>query len=162
MPSVSVPTLDLNFDRPGGVLECLNLALIGIKSRGPKAMARAITLVALRSFLLCPEDTGALRRSLVVDVRTNVNGNVVGTVGYGSPRFKPVKKGHNYPCEYAVYVHEIDKAYKFPGTQWKYLETAFIQSIPDILRILGSELDLSKPASSEVINGEIKVITAGT
>jgi hypothetical protein len=138
------PTLDLNFDRPGGVLDKMNQALVGIKSRGPVAMSKAILLIAMRSYQLCPKDTGALRKSLVVDVRTNVNGNIVGTVGYGADKFGPLKPGHNRPSEYAVYVHEIDKDYKESGTQWKYLETAFMEKATDAMRILGSELDLTK------------------
>lgn len=51
--------------------------------------------------------------------RKNVIGVVVGFSAY-----------------YAIYVHEIQKAYKAPGTQWKYLETAVKENSQKILDII--------------------------
>lgn len=68
----------------------------------------------------CPVDTGNLRASGQVTLPTLEGQSVVVALGYGSTA-----------VNYAVPVHEIDKAYH-NGKQWKYLETPLKAGIPRV------------------------------
>jgi hypothetical protein len=72
---------------------------------------------------LTPIDKGNLRGSQGHKVISGVTSGEIGVVIY-------------YTASYAPYVHEIDKNYQSPGTQWKFLETALMQNTKEILETL--------------------------
>jgi hypothetical protein len=56
-----------------------------------------------------------------------------------------------YTASYAPYVHEINKHYVAPGTQWKFLETAIFRRTADILALFGKELDVGAGAGGAFV-----------
>jgi len=74
---------------------------------GVREGAEIVREEALR---LCPKDTGRLRESCPKPVIDRRGPTIFGTIEFRAP--------------YAIYVHECNRAYRTPGTQWKYLETA--------------------------------------
>lgn len=70
---------------------------------------------------LCPVRTGNLINSWFGRVR-KTGGLLLAEVGYGA--------------SYALAVHEIDRLYRKPGSQWKYLEAAIASKTKEILAAL--------------------------
>lgn len=103
------------------------------------AMTQAALLVKARSVRLTPVKYGDLRKSSYINVYKTGQG---------------FNAEIGYTAAYAVYVHEIDKAYKAPGTQWKFLETALAMSQQEILMILKANM------SVEGIGGSARRLTA--
>ena len=95
-----------------------------------------------RSDELAPKKTGALRASSFVkvtkarkargDVSAGISSGPVVTIGYNKDGSAP----------YAVFTHEIGpyKNPTTPGTQYKYLETALHERIPQIKAILRRQI----------------------
>jgi hypothetical protein len=62
------------------------------------------------SQMLCPEDSGTLRRSCLGPTISTRGTKMIAEIAYTT--------------YYAVYVHECNRNYHKPGSQWKFLETA--------------------------------------
>jgi len=74
--------------------------------------------VLRQSQMMCPVDTGTLRRSGRVTTLSS----------------SPLKMQIGYTAEYAIYVHEIPANH--PVGQWKYLSTPFEQMVPQLQTML--------------------------
>ena len=86
------------------------------------AVTEALESVKELSQSLCPVDTGRLRDSAQVTVVRGKNGSMKGTVTYDTP--------------YAFFVHENPDAYHNPPTTFKFLEIAFAERRPQMVRII--------------------------
>ena len=112
------------------VLERLNREIKALKGpRSRSALTRAALLVSGRAKVYTPVATGFLRSTAYWTI-------------INAPEGPGAEIG--YWAAYAPFVHEIDKNYVKPGTGWKFLERALQESATEILRIFGSDLDLSK------------------
>ena len=103
------------------VLANLNREILGIKGRTRAGVMKAALLVKNRSVKRTPVDTGNLRASAYVQ-EWRIGKGPGAEIGY--------------TAAYAPYVHEIDKAYRKPGTSWKFLEKALRESRKEILEII--------------------------
>lgn len=101
----------VTFNNPGKWAKQLSRKVEGIYSE--KDMEALVDEVGDRALELTPIDTGNLRDSQYRHVEKRP-GQIVGRVGYWSEQ-----------ADYAVLVHETDREYRQPGTQWKFLEQAF-------------------------------------
>lgn len=99
------------------VLRNLNKAVRGIENRSQTGLLLVGQLIKRRSVQLTPVDTGNLRNS-----------------AYVTPMAHAVEIG--YTASYAAYVHEVDKAYRAPGTGWKFLERAIRENTKAILDLI--------------------------
>ena len=103
------------------VLKNLNNEIKRIQFTTKAGMRQAALLVKGRAQRLTPVDTGNLKGSTYVEV-------------FNTPHGWGAEIG--YTAYYAVFVHEINKNYRSPGTGWKFLERALSQSQKEILEIL--------------------------
>jgi len=103
------------------ILTNLTREIRGIKNRTKAGVHAAGLLVKSRALPKTPVKTGNLRNSAYV-ISEDTKRGPVAEVGY--------------TASYAVFVHEIDKNYRAPGTSWKYLERAIQESRGDILRLI--------------------------
>lgn len=109
------------FDGLPAVIGNLNQRVAAIKHYSVDGMWEVVFIVEAASKPLCPVATGNLISSWFGYVR-QIGEQIFAEVGYGA--------------SYALPVHEIDKHYKKPGAQWKYLEAAINQKISAILGAL--------------------------
>lgn len=105
----------------------LNKAIAQIVGGTKAGLLEAGFLIQRRAVELAPIDTGNLRGSSYTEPG-EIGGNPVVEVGF--------------QAEYSVFVHEI-AATHVPPTQWKFLETAVKQSIPDIPAIIQARARVS-------------------
>ena len=110
------------------VVRNLNSALKNVDLSCKGAMHAALLMVRRAATPLTPVDTGDLRRSVGTRVISQGHCGYTGLIYYTS--------------DYAPYVHEINKRYRAPGTQWKFLETALQRESNNILRLFGSKLQM--------------------
>jgi len=103
------------------VVANLNKEVRGIRGRTKTGMWLAGLYIKGAALPLTPVDTGNLRQSAYV------------TAGEG-PGGPGVEIG--YTASYAIYVHEIDKNYRAPGTGWQYLTKAVRMSKKAVLDIV--------------------------
>ena len=87
---------------------------------------------------LTPIDTSELRSRSFSEGPLMVGGVHMHVVGYE-------KHDKNYVDQYAVAVHETQKQYRAPGTQWKYLEEAVNRTAPGIGKYLATKLGAVQP-----------------
>lgn len=144
------------------IMRNLNKEIRKIEGKTQQGLTAAALLVKARALPKTPIDTGNLRASCYVASGTGsfasraLSGALSGALkkemtrqGYSytggeAPQLVEatgVKKDQpwaviGYTASYAIYVHEIDKAYRAPGTSWKFLEQAVIESEKDILKII--------------------------
>jgi len=118
--------------------------------RAPKAAARAMyreaEKIMAKAKPLTPVDTGNLRASGHVQPPEFKRGSVTVRLGFGGTAgvTKRDSKGKSAGKEdvyvgYAVYVHEVQAKHN-PGTQWKYLETPFMEAAGDMDKRLAAEV----------------------
>ncbi len=100
----------------------------GIEGATPEAIRFGLQPIFDESQGLVPVDTGDLKASGYVEVRTEGrSGRVRAEIGYGL---------HGKP-HYAGFVHEMVHIMHAPPTQAKYLETAVNNHIGDFVRRVG-------------------------
>lgn len=92
-----------------------------MKNRTRAGMWRAVFLVKGQALRMTPVATGHLRGSCDTDVISTSN-KVTGMIWYSAT--------------YAIWVHEINKNYRAPGTSWKYLERALAENSRQVMKIL--------------------------
>ena len=112
------------------VTKNLNKILTGLDRSCRGAMYQALLMVRREATPLTPVKSGDLRRSIGTQVDKQGEAGYVGIIYYTSA--------------YAPLVHETNRAYRAPGTQWKFLETALYRRSNDILRLFGSAVDVKK------------------
>jgi hypothetical protein len=103
------------------VVKNLNREIRRIRGRTKTGLWLAAQYVKGASLVKTPVDTGHLRQSAYVTAFDS-------SAGPGAEI--------GYTAAYAVYVHEIDKNYRAPGTSWKFLERALMESRKAILEII--------------------------
>jgi hypothetical protein len=109
------------------VLRNLNREIKRIRGRSRRGMHKAVLIVKAAALPKTPVDTGHLRSSAYTNVfpgRGGVTPALIGEIGY--------------TASYAVYVHEINKAYRAGGTGWKYLERALKEKSKEVLEAIRS------------------------
>lgn len=106
------------------ILNQLNKQIAKIKNNTYIGMQRVVLLVKASSMRRTPVDKGNLRASCYSEVRKTPSG-FKGIIGY--------------TAYYALYVHEINKNYRKPGTSWKFLEKVLKENRKKILDILHAE-----------------------
>ncbi len=111
-----------------GAAATLSRQVAAIKRRTFAGMWEAVLIVVRRSKELTPVDTGNLINSAYVNVTQDAGGQAVGEIGY--------------TAAYAPFVHEVEREYKKPGSQWKFLETALKEKAPDVLEALRREAEI--------------------
>lgn len=129
------------------VTKNLNKVLQGLDRTCKGAMYQALLMVRRRAVPLTPIKHGDLRRSIGQRVEKQGEAGYTGTI--------------YYTATYAPYVHEINKHYLAPGTQWKFLETALYQSSNDILQLFGSSMDVKKLLSPVAGGGMVSASSGG-
>lgn len=117
------------------VLGNINKVLAGMDRSSASAMHKAVLMVRRDAARLTPVRNGDLIRSQYGEVYRDAQGGYSGVIGY--------------TMSYAPYVHEINKRYRKPGSQWKYLETALKNNASKIVRLFGSELDVTKQINAQ-------------
>lgn len=119
-----VRTTGIEFEGLDVVLANLNKEILKTGVRSRAGMRKALLIVRRRSVQLTPIDTGNLRNSAFTEVEeSQVFGRITGTIGY--------------TAEYAPEVHETNKHYR--RGQWKFLETALVESHDAILEAIREE-----------------------
>lgn len=98
----------------------------GIKNRTRNGLQKAGYVILNRSIVLTPIDTGNLRKAARAKALQGIGERPYLEIGY-------------YGNDYAIYVHEIKKNYRAPGTRWKFLETAISEKSKDALDIIRAE-----------------------
>lgn len=98
----------------------------GIKQRTKRGLQKAGFLILNRSVILTPIEWGYLRKAARAKALQEQGERPYLEIGY-------------YGNDYAIYVHEINKRYRAPGTQWKFLETAVSEKGGDALKIIRDE-----------------------
>lgn len=110
--------------------------------RAPKAAARAMyreaEKIMAKAKPLTPVDTGNLRASGHVQPPESKRGSVTVRLGFGGTA-GVTKRDSDVYVGYAVYVHEVQAKHN-PGTQWKYLETPFMEAAGDMDKRLAAEV----------------------
>ena len=106
----------------------LNRAVLAIKERSREGLRAALLMLRSAATPLTPIETGNLRGSCYTLVYQDGK-ELVGEIGY--------------TAYYAAYVHEIDKHYIAPGTQWKFLETAMKERGRDCLAVIAATARVS-------------------
>ena len=101
------------------VLRNVNKELNKISSRCERGVYKGALYIKARALEKTPIDTGNLRGSCYLDPP------------YPNPTIEI-----GYTADYAIYVHEIDKNYKAPGTSWKYLEKALNENKKKFLQFV--------------------------
>ena len=110
----------------------INQAVMKMIQKGPvRGLEEAAEAVKDRAVELAPIETGALRRSAYVRMRSPF----LAEVGFGRPGFRWGSKNRE-PAKYAVYVHELTELHHQPPTQAKFLQQAFQEMSGDVLRII--------------------------
>lgn len=99
----------------------LNREINQIQGRTKAGLREAALLIRRRAQQLAPHDTGHLEGSAY-------------TEAYDTPLGPGAEIG--FMALYAVFVHEIDRNYRKPGSQWKYLETAINENHQKILEVI--------------------------
>ena len=108
----------------------LRTMLQGMESGVVPQVARSLVnsleqVLTVSKDVYVPIDTGFLKSSGYVSLTSGGSAEVVVEIGYRA--------------DYAIYVHEINKAYK-GGRQWKYLETPLKAALPHIKDKLSDDL----------------------
>jgi len=121
--------------------------------------------VKARSLVQTPIDTGNLRASAYVvggktgkqvqlsrtisrTIKEGMKGEGHKYTGGASPKIESLMATKDpwavigYTASYAAFVHEMDRVYKAPGTNWKFLENAVNESREDIIKIIKAEAKL--------------------
>jgi hypothetical protein len=115
-----------------GVVEVqteLNRKIAEIGGRRSQAAMEGAGLIVLgEARVLTPVDTGNLINSSYTESFQNGKGEWGVEIGY--------------TAEYAVAVHETNRAYRKPGSQWKYLETALYTKAREVLVFIQAKLAL--------------------
>jgi hypothetical protein len=111
----------IRFKGTNKVVANLSKRVEAIKKRTAAGLMQGALVVKRRSMQLTPHDTGNLKGTCYTKLIEH-KGMPVAEIGY--------------TAAYAIYVHEINRNYKKPGTQWKYLETAMKEKQKEVLIII--------------------------
>lgn len=142
------------------VLRNLNKEIDKIQGKTKLGLRLAALEIKGRAADYTPRDTGNLVNSSYVVVEggdTDADGNFVGEdagelkaahqSGLGRARGrtragKTLRAEVGYTAYYSIFVHEIDKAYRKPGSSWKFLEKAIREKADRVLDIISKEAEL--------------------
>jgi hypothetical protein len=141
------------------VLSNLNKEIAGIKGRTKLGLRLAALTIKGKASEYTPWDTGNLVNSSFVMVTgddVDPGGNFSGEdsarmskdhrSGKGrsktrTNRGNTLKAEVGYTAYYAVFVHEIDKAYRKPGSSWQFLAKAIIEEQGKVVQIIREEAE---------------------
>lgn len=140
------------------VLRNLNQEITKIKGRTKQGLIKASLFVKAESLRQTPIDLGNLRGSAFVDYSwgqgppsgAKFTGPDAGKLSSSHPGIKAAAKAEakrlgnmvaviGYTAYYAPFVHEINKNYLAPGTNWQFLRNAIVTNDQKILSIIASE-----------------------
>lgn len=111
------------------IIEKLQAQIKDMRHRTVAGVWKAALVVKAASIKKTPVATGFLRNSAYTTAFEEMSGPVA-EIGY--------------TASYAIYVHEINKHYRKPGTSWKFLQLALEENRERILRIIEAEAKIKR------------------
>lgn len=134
--------LTIQFKGLDTVIANLNKKIQEIEGYTMKGVVAAALHVKGEAMRRAPVDTGNLVNSAYVvwprggDTGGTADGGIVGGAKMSTQQAGKPTAIIGFTAAYAVYVHEIDKHYRKPGSSWKFLELALMESEEKILEFI--------------------------
>ena len=138
--------LNIQFKGLDQVIANLNKKVNEIENYTTQGVVAAALLVKGEAMRKTPVDTGNLVNSAYAvweggkqrgdDGGPAADGAIVGSAKSALSSAKGPTAIIGFTAAYAVYVHEIDKNYRKPGSSWKFLELALMENEQKILDLI--------------------------